>query len=392
MKALIKFLFLFLFISFPLIKIHGQISFNTEAEYRTYILNNLDAYDPIVGVYSITGYVEKYVENRYIDTTPLEIMEKMVIVRNGDHFESISLPPNGTYSSIYPTTKVGKYIRDGKQIQLDNEMSFTDCHYETNENVAKVMSISERNVRNYGVKINVCTKFTKIFPTQYDIERYIKTQQEQAAKIKNTTGTGFLISNEGIIVTNYHVVENAKSITIRGVNGVFNEKSEADVIYSDKANDLALLKLKKSNLNLNTKIPYFFKSNISEVGEAVFVLGYPLTATMGDEVKLTDGIISSRSGFQGDISTYQITAPIQPGNSGAPLFDKKGNLIGIVNAKHKNTDNVGYAIKLIYLDNIIQSIPIKASKPIKNEFNLTGLPDMVKTFKNYIYIIEVELN
>ena len=64
----------------------------------------------------------------------------------------------------------------------------------------------------------------------------------------------------------------------------------------------------------------------SEVGEEVFVLGYPLTATMGDEIKLTTGVISSKSGFQGDISQYQISAPVQPGNSGGPLFDSKGNI------------------------------------------------------------------
>lgn len=66
---------------------------------------------------------------------------------------------------------------------------------------------------------------------------------------------------------------------------------------------------------------------------------------MGDEIKLTTGVISSKTGFQGDVSLYQISAPIQPGNSGGPLFDNKGNLIGIVNAKHKGAENVGYAIK-----------------------------------------------
>nr|WP_277266111.1 trypsin-like peptidase domain-containing protein [Prevotella corporis] len=79
--------------------------------------------------------------------------------------------------------------------------------------------------------------------------------------------------------------------------------------------------------------------------EDIFVLGYPLVQTMGEDVKLTTDVISSKTGFQGDVSQYQISAAIQPRNSGGPLFDSRGNLIGIVPAKHKGTENVGYAIK-----------------------------------------------
>ena len=68
---------------------------------------------------------------------------------------------------------------------------------------------------------------------------------------------------------------------------------------------------------------------------------------MGDEVKLTNGIISSKTGFQGDVTTYQISVPLQAGNSGGPLFDSKGNVIGIVNAKHLGTENVSYVVKPI---------------------------------------------
>jgi S1-C subfamily serine protease len=69
---------------------------------------------------------------------------------------------------------------------------------------------------------------------------------------------------------------------------------------------------------------------------------------MGQEIKLTTGIISSNSGSLGDTALFQISAPIQPGNSGGPLFDNYGNLIGVIGAKHKNADNVGYVIKFIY--------------------------------------------
>ncbi len=72
---------------------------------------------------------------------------------------------------------------------------------------------------------------------------------------------------------------------------------------------------------------------------------------MGNEIKFTDGKISSKSGFQGDITTYQISVPIQPGNSGGPLFDEKGNLVGITSSgvNKQLADNANYAIKTSYL-------------------------------------------
>ena len=139
-------------------------------------------------------------------------------------------------------------------------------------------------------------------------------------------------------MTNYHVIDGAKSITVNGINGNFNTLYHAVVVGADKVNDLALLKISDSSFTNFGSIPYSISATTSEVGEDIYVLGYPLTATMGDEIKLTTGVISSKSGFQGDVALYQVSAPIQPGNSGGPLFDKKGNVIGVVSAKHTGAE------------------------------------------------------
>lgn len=199
------------------------------------------------------------------------------------------------------------------------------------------------------------------------------------------TGTGFALTNN-YIVTNYHVVENAKSIQIQGVNGNFNSKYNATVIATDKYNDLAILKVGGCTIS-SLEIPYSVKTFTSEVGEEVFVLGYPLTSTMGDEIKLTTGVISSKTGFQGDVSQYQISAPIQPGNSGGPLFDSKGNIIGIVSAKHRGAENVGYAIKASYLRNLMESTTTTNILPQSNKISSLNLSGKVKAVKNYVYYI-----
>jgi S1-C subfamily serine protease len=118
-------------------------------------------------------------------------------------------------------------------------------------------------------------------------------------------------------------------------------------------------------------------------------MGYPMTDVLGNEVKVTDGLISSKTGYEGDIVTYQISAPIQPGNSGGALFDKKGHLVGITNAGIPSGDNIGYAIKSSYLINLIDSAPINITLPKGG--NLTGkdLPSIIKLYSPYIAIIKV---
>lgn len=108
---------------------------------------------------------------------------------------------------------------------------------------------------------------------------------------------------------------------------------------------------------------------------------------MGSEIKLTTGVISSKTGFQGDISCYQISAPVQPGNSGGPVFDSKGNLIGIIRSKHLDADNVGYAIKTSYLKLLVDSCAPDTIMPISDNTYPLSLPENVKRIKNFVFII-----
>lgn len=109
---------------------------------------------------------------------------------------------------------------------------------------------------------------------------------------------------------------------------------------------------------------------------------------MGDEIKLTTGIISSHSGYQGDKSQYQISAPVQPGNSGGPLFNSKGNIVGIVSAKHTGAENVSYAVKTSYLFDLLNQLPDSHDiVPSANTIADLDLPQQVKQVKNYVCFI-----
>lgn len=219
--------------------------------------------------------------------------------------------------------------------------------------------------------------FLKVYPTNNDLTL--------------GSGTGFAISEQGFIVTNNHVIENADRIFVRGINGNFAEEFEASVIVKDENNDLAIIKLNdQDSLAIGTpQYSISLRSN-ALVGEDIFTLGYPLRSTMGDELKLTNGIISSRTGYNGDITSYQISAPIQPGNSGGPLFDGKGNVIGIVNAKHGNAENVTYAIKSSYLGNLFDLLPSSIEINTEMASDEMNTSEKVESVRDFVYIITVK--
>jgi hypothetical protein len=227
------------------------------------------------------------------------------------------------------------------------------------------------------------SEYLKLYPT------IDENTPNNTDKNQKSSGTGYAISSNGYIVTNSHVTNGASSIRIRGVNGDFSKTYTAKVVIEDKNNDLSIIKIDDPSFTSLGTIPYIIANRASDVGSSVFVLGYPLRATMGDEVKLTNGIISSKSGFQGDVTSYQITAPVQPGNSGGPLFDDKGNIIGVINAKHVGAENVSYAVKASYLMNLIDLMPTPPKLQTISTVAGKPLTEQVKILQKFTYIIEI---
>ncbi len=237
-----------------------------------------------------------------------------------------------------------------------------------------------------GLQLHWQFVWTKKYPTRSTSDGNNSTIKRDWAG----NGSGFFIDNNGYIATNYHVIDGATDIEVDIVKDNQKQSFKAKVISSDKQNDLAIIKIEDAKFKPFQKLPYSFKSIISDVGSNVFALGYPMALTvMGEEVKFTDGKISSKTGFQGDITTYQISVPVQPGNSGGPLFDYDGNIIGIVNAKIMAADNVSYAIKLTYLKNLIDVIPDKLILPSDISISQKTLTDKIKVLSNYVVLIKI---
>ena len=227
------------------------------------------------------------------------------------------------------------------------------------------------------------------FYAEISLDEFLNGKQPNVSVVtqpSSWTGTGFALKN-GYIVTNNHVIEGASSIQVSGVKGIMEPSLTATVIATDPKNDLAIIKIDDSRFTGFGTLPYALRNSLAAVGENVWVLGYPLTQYLGNEIKVTDGIVSSKSGYQGDITTYQISAPVQPGNSGGPLFDRDGNIVGVVNAGVPGAENVGYAIKISYLLNLIDAFSIESATPTSNSISSLPLTSKIQKVEKFVFLI-----
>ncbi len=205
-----------------------------------------------------------------------------------------------------------------------------------------------------------------------------------------STGSGFLVSSNGYIVTNHHVVKNNNKIFVDvSVNGE-TKMYEASVVQKDEQNDLAIIKIKDTTFNVG-KLKYSFsESGAVNIGAPVFTIGFPLALNgMGKDAKFTDGKVSAKTGYNGAINSFQTTIPIQPGNSGSPIFNEKGQLIGVAYAGIKNADNVSYAVKLNYLKALFDLIS-DVQMPNENTIESLALEDKIKVLTKYVVLIKIK--
>jgi len=151
-----------------------------------------------------------------------------------------------------------------------------------------------------------------------------KHTQEETPDGAVSYGSGFLATEDGHIITNNHVVSGARAIRVKTESALL----EAKLIGRDPENDIALLKVQ------GTFVPLTFSKRASAaMGETVFTLGFPMPTVQGFSPKITKGVISSLKGIKDDVRMYQIDAAVQPGNSGSPLADANGHVIGMVVAR-----------------------------------------------------------
>jgi S1-C subfamily serine protease/antitoxin component YwqK of YwqJK toxin-antitoxin module len=280
------------------------------------------------------------------------------------------------------------------------------------ENNIKIISNGEKNVysingiiqfkadrtRNFGSNIGfaVSGKSTitidKMIYKDIDYKSIEATSTNSVDRNVKATGSGLVFTTNGYIITNHHVIDNANKIIIEMSNKGVVKSYNAVVVQKDIDNDIALLKIKDETFEAIDPIRYSFKeSGSADVGASVFTIGFPYALSgMGKEAKFTDGKISSKTGYNGAINSYQTSIPVQPGNSGGPLFNDKGQLIGIINSKITGADNVSYAIKLNYVKNVIELLSDAPVFPNDQNIAAVTTEEKVKVLSDYVVLIKIK--
>ncbi len=200
------------------------------------------------------------------------------------------------------------------------------------------------------------------------------------------SGTGFAISPDGYIVTSSHVIQGADSILIENKAGL---KYKVTEVHRNTEYDLTILKVEDPAFAGFGKLPYTFKTAASDLGERVYTLGFPR-----EDIVFGEGSLSSASGFEGDTTSYQISIPLNPGNSGGPLLDDKGHVIGVINGKQAGQEGAAFAVKSNYLLQMVNELQEKQAGspvPLPQHNNLSGTPrtQQLKKLQDYIFVVKV---
>jgi S1-C subfamily serine protease len=204
------------------------------------------------------------------------------------------------------------------------------------------------------------------------------------------SGTGFFITEDGFLITNEHVIRDAAQVRLVTSAGLISAK----VVKVDVANDLALLKAEGQF----SPLPVAASRGV-KLGGTVATVGFPNIGLQGFATKLAKGEIASLSGAQDDARHFQISVPVQPGNSGGALVDERGNVVGVVSAKLNARaalsatgalpENVNYSVKSIYLLSFLESVPEVSAKLKEPETKELKFEDVVKSSEQAAVLVLV---
>ncbi|HEY0679494.1 MAG TPA: serine protease [Chitinophagaceae bacterium] len=175
---------------------------------------------------------------------------------------------------------------------------------------------------------------TKTSAVRRELNASISKAPENAVVLSG--GTGFLIDGKGYLVTNAHVVKGSSSLVVQNNKA---QEFRARTIYVNQASDLAIIQIQDNDFKPFSSLPYGIRKGSADLGEPLFTLGFPR-----DEIVYNEGYMSAKTGFKGDTMTCQIGVSANPGNSGGPVFNKNGEIIGIINTRQTQAEGVVFAI------------------------------------------------
>ena len=217
------------------------------------------------------------------------------------------------------------------------------------------------------------------------IQKNITTQFNPNIPFKSG-GSGFLIDGKGLLVTNLHVVRNARNIAVQNRKGdIYNAK----IIFTDIQKDIAILKVDDDNFKPLNSIPYNISKTSTDLAEPIFTLGFPR-----DSIVYGQGYLSANTGFNGDTLSCQIAIAANPGNSGGPVLNHNGEVIGILSTRQVSAEGVVFAIQSKYIHSVLNELKkadtsLRVKVPAFSSLKGMDRTQQVKKIEDYVFMVKV---
>ncbi len=296
---------------------------------------------------------------------------------------------------IHQKQTAGKVIKKGLNIVLP-------AHFWRTAAVAASVAILTSTITIWSLKPSINKSESQYNNISREVKDIKKVQAQQQAtqnqliqKVNKNlptpppsdvkyTGTGFALTNDGYFVTAYHVIADGDSVYIQSQDG---EYFKAFLVNFNAEADVAILKVEKKNFHFGKgDVPYVFTGSKATLGAQIYTLGYPK-----DEMVYSEGYVSAKNGYQGDEQQYTLSLPAGHGQSGSPVIDGKGNLLGLLTAVGRQNEANTYAVSSKALLELLHTIPHANSLrlPKTNRLGHMSRESQIEKMQPYTFSVKV---